>query len=485
MDHEPLIFEVSRPGRRGVIPPALDVPEPDTRDLADAGMLRDDVPGLPEASELDVIRHFTRLSQMNFAIDTNFYPLGSCTMKYNPKVNELVARLPGLASLHPMQPEEDVQGALQLMHELEGYLCSVTGMDRMTLQPAAGAHGEFTALLITAAYFAKKGEKRSKVLVPDSSHGTNPSSAALAGFKVVTVKSGKDGLVDLDELSRHLDSDVACLMLTNPSTLGLFEKDIMEIARRVHEVGGLLYYDGANLNATMGMARPGDMGFDLVHLNLHKTFSTPHGGGGPGAGPVGARAHLVPFLPSPMVEKRGDGTFFLDFNRPESIGRVRSFWGNFLVLVRAYTFIRAHGGEGLREVSRHAVLNANYLLAKLRGAYDVPYDRVCKHEFVMSARNLKPHGVRALDVAKRLLDYGFYAPTVYFPLIVEEAIMVEPTETESKETLDSFIEAMLQIAHDAAEHPDVIKSAPHDTPVGRLDEVAAARNLVLTWSERV
>ncbi|HEY4001146.1 MAG TPA: aminomethyl-transferring glycine dehydrogenase subunit GcvPB [Candidatus Xenobia bacterium] len=478
---EKLIFEMGRPGRRGVMPPAQEVPDAGTGDLTAMGMLRKDVPGLPEASELDVIRHFTRLSQRNFSIDTNFYPLGSCTMKYNPKVNELVARLPGLAGLHPMAPEASVQGALQLIYDLEGYLRSATGMDRLSLQPAAGEHGEFTALLIIAAYYKKLGQRRTKVLVPDSAHGTNPSSAALAGFKVVSIKSGADGAVDLNELDKALGDDVACLMLTNPSTLGLFERDILEVAKRVHAAGALLYYDGANLNATLGLVRPGDMGFDLVHLNLHKTFSTPHGGGGPGAGPVGVKKHLVPYLPSPMVELR-DGRYVLDDDRPESIGQVRSFWGNFLVLVRAYAFIRAHGAEGLKAIAQHAVLNANYLLSRLKGSYDVAFDRICMHEFVLTARGIKvTTGVRALDIAKRLLDYGIHAPTVYFPLIVEEAMMIEPTETESKETLDLFVDAMLEIAHDATERPDFLKAAPHTTPVSRLDEVGAARNLDLAW----
>lgn len=477
---EKLIFELGRDGRRGVLPPAQDVPDASTDDLKAMGMLRSDVTGLPEVGELDVVRHFTRLSQKNFAIDTNFYPLGSCTMKYNPKVNELVARIAGFAHVHPLAPVETVQGALQLMYELEQYLQSVTGMDRLSLQPAAGAHGEFTALLIIAAYYQKLGQKRTKVLVPDSAHGTNPSSAALAGFKVVSIQSAADGSVDLNELKKALGDDVACLMLTNPSTLGLFERQILEVARLVHEAGALLYYDGANLNATLGLARPGDMGFDLVHLNLHKTFSTPHGGGGPGAGPVGVKKHLVPFLPSPTVELK-DGKYILDENRPDSIGRVRSFWGNFLVLVRAYAFIRAHGAEGLKAVAQHAVLNANYIMARLRRIYEVAYDRPCMHEFVLSARSLKPFGVRALDVAKRLLDYGIHAPTVYFPLIVEEAMMIEPTETESKETLDYFVDVMLEIAHDAEERPELLKGAPYTTPVSRLDEVAAARNLDLAW----
>lgn len=476
---EPLIFEVGSPGRRGVLPPPDSTPEVKLDDLEQAGLLGSPPPGLPEVSELDLLRHFTRLSHHNFSIETQFYPLGSCTMKYNPKVNERVCRMPGFAWLHPSQPDEEVQGALQLMYELQHALCAVAGMERFTLQPAAGAHGEFTALLMISSYFKARGQKRTKVLVPDSSHGTNPSSARLAGFDVVQVRSDARGNVDLEKLKLALGSDVACLMLTNPSTLGLFEENIREIAALVHQAGALLYYDGANLNATMGIVRPGDMGFDLVHINLHKTFSTPHGGGGPGSGPVGARGDVARFLPSPLVEKEGD--VYRLVKAPETIGRVRAFFGNFLILVRAYAYIRAYGPDGLREVSEHAVLNANYILAGLRDLYAVPYDRKAMHEFVLSARRQKAQGVRALDIGKKLLEMGFHAPTVYFPLIVDEAMMIEPTETESKQTLDAFIAAMRSIAVMAGENPADVVSAPQGLPVGRLDEVGAARNPVLRW----
>ncbi|NDD27239.1 MAG: glycine dehydrogenase subunit 2 [Proteobacteria bacterium] len=477
---EPLIFEIGVPGRRGVAPPPDDTPEVSLSDLEQAGLTTASVPALPEVSELDLLRHFTRLSHLNFCIETHFYPLGSCTMKYNPKVNERVARLPGFAWLHPNQPEEDAQGALQLMAMLECALCGVAGMDRFTLQPAAGAHGEMTALLMVRAYFKKKGQPRNKVIIPDSAHGTNPSSARLAGFDVVTVKSDDRGNVDFDALDKVVDEHTACMMLTNPSTLGVFEENIVRISKRLREVGALLYYDGANLNALMGKARPGDMGFDLVHINLHKTFSTPHGGGGPGSGPVGARGELVDFLPSPLVTTEGGRAHLVD--APHTIGRVRSFNGNFGMLARAYAYIRAYGPDGLRKVSENAVLNANYVLAKVRGAYDLAFDRRAMHEFVLTGKRQKKQGVRALDIAKKLLDYGFHAPTVYFPLIVEEAIMIEPTETESRQTLDAFAEALVDIAHRAADSPESVVGAPRTLPVRRLDEVTAARNPVLKWA---
>ena len=477
---EPTLFEKSSPGRRGPRPPQQDLPDIDISGLLPANMKAEATPSLPELSELEVMRHFIRLSQLNYGIDTTMYPLGSCTMKYNPRVNEVTARIPGFSRIHPMQSPETVPGALQLMHHLQDFLAEITGMDEITLQPAAGAQGEMTALLMVAKYFHEKGEDQRKVVVvPDSSHGTNPASAALAGFQVVTIPSNDRGDVNLDALKEHLNDKLACLMLTNPSTLGLFEEGIIEVSQGVHRAGGKVYYDGANMNALLGQARPGDMGFDLVHLNLHKTFSTPHGGGGPGAGPVGCRGDLVPYLPSPRVQlKEGVYSFF---DPASSIGRVRTFWGNFLVLVRAYTYIRHHGAQGLKDVSEGAVLNANYLRNRLHGAFDVPYDRTCMHEFVMSARNLKKdRGVRAMDVAKRLLDYGYYAPTVYFPLIVEEALMIEPTETESLETMERFADTLLKIA---AEDPELVKSAPHNTPVTRLDEVRAARKPVLRWEE--
>jgi glycine dehydrogenase subunit 2 len=478
---EPLIFEVGAPGRRGVMPPPDTTAEVSLSDLESAGAVAVDLPRLPEVSELDLLRHFTRLSQYNFSIETHFYPLGSCTMKYNPKVNEKTARLAGFAHLHPYQPLDELQGALRLMHELEQSLIAVTGMDRVSLQPAAGAHGEMTALLMIRAYHDHKGSKRTKILIPDSAHGTNPSSAHLTGYQVVQVRSDARGNVDLEHLKELVDDQVACLMLTNPSTLGVFEENIVEIARRLHEVGALLYYDGANLNATMGYARPGDMGFDLVHLNLHKTFSTPHGGGGPGAGPVGARGELVDFLPAPLVEKQADGRF--GWSTPaHTIGRVRSFFGNFLILVRAYTYIRAYGPDGLKAVSEHAVLNANYLLSRLREKYHLAYDRRAMHEFVLTAKPQKALGAKALDIAKKLLDFGFHAPTVYFPLIVEEAIMIEPTETESRQTLDAFADAMLAIATLIEEKKaDEVVAAPRTLPVRRLDEVGAARHPVLKW----
>ena len=435
---------------------------------------------LPELSEGELVRHYTALSTRNHGVDSGFYPLGSCTMKYNPKVNEELARLPGFAFLHPCQPEESVQGALELLYRAEACLAEITGMKRVTFQPAAGAHGELTGMLIVRAYHRSRNDHRKTVLVPDSAHGTNPASAAMAGFEVKEIPSDERGLVDLKALRAALDGDVAALMLTNPNTLGFFEEDILEIAEAVHEAGGLLYYDGANLNAIMGHARPGDMGFDLVHLNLHKTFATPHGGGGPGSGPVGVREHLVPFLPVPLVE-RGEKGYYWKEDLPLSIGRVHGFYGNFAVVVKAYAYIMMMGAEGLRQAAADAVLNANYLMERLKKSYDLPYDRRCKHEFVLSARRQKKMGVTARDIAKALLDYGFHPPTVYFPLIVEEALMVEPTETESKATLDRFAEAMEEIARLAEEDPKRLTSAPHTTPVGRLDEVRAARHPRVCW----
>jgi glycine dehydrogenase subunit 2 len=486
-DTEPLIYEQARAGRRAVTFPAPDVPVvADVPDLP-AGTLRRRPPALPEVSELQAVRHFTRLSQRNHAVDTGFYPLGSCTMKYNPKVGDLAAQDPGFANLHPYAPEDRVQGALRLMWELERALCEIAGMARFTLQPAAGAHGELTGILIARAYHESRGEGhvRTRVIVPDSAHGTNPATAAMCGYEVVEVPSDARGGVDVAALEAAVDERTAALMLTNPNTLGLFEENIQRIAETVHRAGGLVYYDGANANAIVGRVRPGDMGFDIVHFNLHKTFSTPHGMGGPGAGPVGVVERLVPFLPVPLVDREGD-RFVWRWDLPASIGRVRAFYGNFGVLVRAYAYIRAHGADGLREVSGHAVLNANYLLALLRDLFDVPYDRRCMHEFVVSARSLRQRtGVRALDVAKRLLDHGFHPPTVYFPLIVEEAMMVEPTETEAKETLDAFAAALEGIVAEARSDPEAVRSAPHTTPVGRLDEATAARRPVLRWAPGV
>ncbi len=474
-----LIFELSKPGRVAYSLPECDVPETDVASFIPESLLRSKPAELPEVYEVDVIRHYTELSRRNFGIDNGFYPLGSCTMKYNPKINEDVARFAGFAKIHPYQPEESIQGALELLFTLQNDLAALTGMDQVTLQPAAGAHGEWTGLMLIRAYHESRGEKRTKVIVPDSSHGTNPASATVAGYDTITIKSNERGMVDLDALRAVVGEDTAALMLTNPSTLGLFEEQIVEIAEIVHDAGGLLYYDGANSNAIMGITRPGDMGFDVVHLNLHKTMSTPHGGGGPGAGPVGVKSLLIPFLPKPIVSKRDDGTFYWDYDRPQSIGRVKAFYGNFGILVRAYAYIRTYGPEGLRRVSELAVLNANYMMHRLAPYYEVAYPGLCKHEFVLSGRKLKEYGVRTLDVAKRLLDFGYHPPTIYFPLNVEECIMIEPTETESKETLDGFIDTMIQIAKEAESTPDVVINAPYTTVVKRLDETTAARKPVL------
>lgn len=477
---QPLIFEISQPGRMAYSLPVCDVPEVELTDVLPEGHLREQEAELPEVSELTLMRHYTALSRRNHGVDSGFYPLGSCTMKYNPKINEDVARYPGFARIHPYQPEETIQGALQLMYELQEDLAAITGMDAVTLQSAAGAHGEWTGLMMIRAYHESRGEKRTKVIVPDSAHGTNPASASVAGFTTVTIPSDADGFVDVEALRQAVGLDTAALMLTNPNTLGLFEKNITEIARIVHEAGGLLYYDGANANAILGKARPGDMGFDVVHLNLHKTFTTPHGGGGPGSGPVGVKKELIPFLPKPIVVKEGD-TYRLDDDHPQSIGRVKAYYGNFGINVRAYTYIRTMGAEGLRLVSEYAVLNANYMMRRLSDHYDLPFDTVCKHEFVLSGRRQKKLGVRTLDMAKRLLDFGYHPPTIYFPLIVEECMMIEPTETETKETLDAFIDVMIRIAREAEETPEVVQEAPHHTVVSRLDEVLAARKPKLRY----
>ncbi|RJG22984.1 aminomethyl-transferring glycine dehydrogenase subunit GcvPB [Paenibacillus thiaminolyticus] len=474
-----LIFELSKPGRTAYSLPECDVPQRDIEELIPAGMLRQQPAELPEVYEVDVIRHYTELSRRNFGIDNGFYPLGSCTMKYNPKINEDVARLAGFAKIHPYQPAESIQGALEMLYTLQQDLAELTGMDEVTLQPAAGAHGEWTGLMMIRAYHESKGETRTKVIVPDSSHGTNPASATAAGLDTITIPSDERGLVDLEALRAAVGPDTAALMLTNPSTLGLFEEHILEIADIVHEAGGLLYYDGANSNAIMGITRPGDMGFDVVHLNLHKTMSTPHGGGGPGAGPVGVKSILKPYLPKPLIVKKEDGSFGFEEERPTSIGRVKAYLGNFGILVRAYTYMRTYGPDGLRRVSECAVLNANYMMHRLAPYFEVPYPGVCKHEFVISGNGLKQYGVRTLDVAKRLLDFGFHPPTIYFPLNVEECMMIEPTETESKETLDTFIDTMIQIAKEAEEQPDLLLNAPHHTDVRRLDETLAARKPVL------
>lgn len=475
-----LLFEQGSAGRRGCSLPACDVPVKPLGELLPRSVQRELPLPLPELSEGEVIRHFTELSTRNHGVDSGFYPLGSCTMKYNPKVNEHTAVLPGFAYVHPCQDDDTVQGALELLYRTEEGLKEITGMDRVTFQPVAGAHGELTGLMVIQAYHRTRNEKRTKVLIPDSAHGTNPATATMAGFRVVQIPSDQRGLVDLEALKRELDDDVAALMLTNPNTLGLFEEEITEIAAAVHGAGGLLYYDGANLNAIMGYARPGDMGFDVVHLNLHKTFATPHGGGGPGSGPVGVKVKLAPFLPLPMVEREGERYYF-DYDRPQSIGKVHGYHGNFGVVVKAYTYMCMMGAAGLKQASADAVLNANYLMNRLKKSYMLTHDRLCKHEFVLSAVKQKKNGVAAGDIAKALLDYGFHPPTVYFPLIVEEALMVEPTETEGKETLDRFAEAMEQIARLAEEDPDRVTGAPFTTPVGRLDEVRAVRQLRVRW----
>lgn len=482
MKLEPLIFEYSKPGRKAYSLPALDVPDTNIEEIIPGEYRRESGVDLPEVSEVDLVRHFTKLSQLNHGVDIGFYPLGSCTMKYSPKVNEEAANLPGFTELHPYMPEELVQGALKLMYELQNYLAEIGGMDKMCLQPAAGAHGELTGINIIRAYHRSRGDtKRTKILIPDSAHGTNPASGVLGGFVTVEVPSDSRGGVDIAALDRIMDDTVAGLMLTNPNTLGLFDENIQDIERIVHSRGGLLYYDGANANAIMGICRPGDMGFDVMHFNLHKTFSTPHGGGGPGSGPVGVKKHLIPFLPVPTVEYDGK-RYYLDYDRPQSIGRMKSFYGNFLVMVKAYAYIRALGPDGLKKTSEDAVLNANYLLRRVVAYYDLPYDRHCKHEFVVHpARIKKETGVRTLDISKRLLDYGVHPPTNYFPLIVEEALMIEPTETESKDALDYFADALIAIAKEAYEDPEKLHGAPHTTVVGRLDEAAAARNPVIRW----
>lgn len=480
---QPLIFELSKQGRVGYNLPELDVPEIQLEEVIPEEYTRKEEAELPEVSELQIMRHYTALSKRNHGVDSGFYPLGSCTMKYNPKINEDIVRMDGFSHIHPYQDEETVQGAMEMMFKLQTSLEEITGMDQVTLQPAAGAHGEWTGLMMIRAFHEANGDhKRTKVIVPDSAHGTNPASATVAGFDTVTVKSDETGVVDLEDLKRVVGDDTAALMLTNPNTLGLFENHIDEMTTIIHEAGGKIYYDGANLNAILGYARPGDMGFDVVHLNLHKTFTGPHGGGGPGSGPVGVKEDLIPFLPKPVLVKKGD-TYHFDYNRPESIGRVKPFYGNFGINVRAYSYIRTMGPEGLKLVSENAVLNANYMMRKLEPHFELPFKQHCKHEFVISGKRQKKLGVRTLDIAKRLLDFGYHPPTIYFPLIVEEAMMIEPTETESKETLDEFIDVMIQIAREAEENPEIVQEAPHTTPVKRLDETMAARKPVLRYQK--
>jgi glycine dehydrogenase subunit 2 len=478
--YDRLIFEISSPGRIAYSLGEADVPAADVSTLLPSRYLRSEAPSLPEVSEFDVVRHYSRLSRMNYGVDTHFYPLGSCTMKYNPRINEDMARLPGFARLHPLAPAAAAQGALALMYELAGALAEIAGMHAVSLQPAAGAQGELAGVLMIRAYHLANGERRTKVLIPDSAHGTNPASTAIAGYEVVQLRSAANGEVDVGELERNLDTEVAAFMITLPNTLGMFEPRIIEIIELCHARGVQVYMDGANLNAILGITRPGDLGFDLCHFNLHKTFTTPHGGGGPGSGPVGVKAHLEPFLPVPVVT-RGEAGYALDWKRPASIGKLQAFWGNFGMLVRAYAYIRTMGADGLRSVAENAVLNANYVLKRLEGPYEAAAPGPCMHECVLSARRQKKHGVTATDIAKRLLDLGFYAPSTYFPLIVEEALMIEPTETESKQTLDAFCDAMLEIAREVEADATAIHEAPVTTPVRRLDQTRAARDPVLRW----
>ncbi len=474
-----LIYEKSVPGRRGFRLPDNDVP---TEAAIPDSLRRGAPPAMPEVSELQVIRHFTQLSHKNMSVDSHFYPLGSCTMKYNPRFAEEIARLPGFARLHPLLPQLRqggtlTQGALRVLFETGRLLSKLTAMHQFTMQPLAGSHGELTGAMIIAAYHKYRSNKKRKILIPDSAHGTNPASAAIAGYDVVAIPTGDRGVLDAKTVKEYVDDEVAALMLTCPNTLGLFNSEIAEIAQMVHEVDGLMYYDGANLNAIMGRARPGDFGFDIVHLNLHKSFGTPHGGGGPGAGPVGVTRRLARFLPTSVVERRRDGTYYLNYARKDSIGYIAPFYGNFGVILKAYAYLLALGGDGLKRVADEAVLNANYLRARLKKHYDIPYDRHCMHEFVLSAARQAKQGVKALDIAKALIDRGFHPPTMYFPTVVPEALMIEPTETESKETLDEFADAMIRIAEEAREQPEALRASPSHGPVGRLDEVAAARNL--------
>ena len=487
MSIESLIFEKGAPGRRAATMTAMDVPAESLESMIPESMLRKAPAELPEVSEIEIVRHYTHLSQRNFGVDTGFYPLGSCTMKYNPKLNEDMAVLPGFAHIHPLQPDSTVQGAIQLIYELEQYLSEISGMARVTLQPSAGAHGELTGLMLIKAHHESNGQgHRNLVLIPDNAHGTNPASATLADYKSVEVKTDPlTGGIDIEHLKAVLDSNganIAAIMMTNPNTLGLFDSNILEIATMVHDIGGQLYYDGANANAVLGITRPGDMGFDVVHFNLHKTCSTPHGGGGPGAGPIGVKEHLVPFLPGPLPAL-GDNGYYWAEQGPHSIGKVRANNGNFGVLVRAYTYIRTYGPDGLLHVAQSAILNANYLKHELATDYEIAYPQICQHEFVATAEHQKDeYGVTALDIAKRILDFGMYAPTIYFPLIVHEALMIEPTETETRETLDYFVSVMRQIAEEARTNPEIVKTAPHTTPVGRLDQALAARKPNLRWT---
>ena len=478
--NEGLIFEKSAPGKRGMELPPLDVPAVDAGAALGAEFHRGAVDGMPEVSEIEVIRHFTRLSTWNYAIDLGMYPLGSCTMKYNPRVNEFVARLEGLATEHPLQPVELSQGCLRILRTLERFLLEVTGMEAITLQPCAGAQGEYAGIAMIRAYLESQGNPRKKVLVPDSAHGTNPATAVTAGYEVLNIRSDESGRIDMSHLAEYVSDDVAALMVTNPNTLGTFEQDFARAAELLHSKGAQLYMDGANMNALAGIARPGDFGVDVMHMNLHKTFSTPHGGGGPGAGPVAIKKHLEPFLPAPVLAEKADGSLYWEANRPKTIGRLRAFYGNFGVLVRALAYALAYG-PGMIEATRDAILNANYIRKKLEDVYDLPYNQPCMHEVVFSDVRQKKNGVNTMDIAKRLIDYGFHPYTTAFPLIVPGALMIEPTESESREELDRFIAAMRAIAAEAEATPDLVKTAPHSARVGRLDEVAAARKPILRW----
>jgi glycine dehydrogenase subunit 2 len=481
MQDELLIFEQGGEGRKGYSLPRWDIEEVEAKNLIPSHLLRKELEGFPQLSEVDVVRHFTRLSQWNFGVDSGLYPLGSCTMKYNPKVNEEIARMTGFAQVHPYTPEDLTQGVLKLMHELECFLAEITGMDHVTLQPAAGAHGELMGMMMIKACLQTRGEKRKKVLVPDTAHGTNCSTSTIASYQMVEIKSNERGVISPEKVAGLMDEDVAAIMVTNPNTLGLFEEHLKEIAEIVHRKGGFVYCDGANLNALMGIAKLGDLGVDVVHINLHKTFSTPHGGGGPGAGPVAIKKGLAPYLPIPVVEKEGEA-YRLNYDRPQTIGKVRAFYGNFGVMLKAYAYILSMGPDGLRRASQMAVLNANYLMRRLKSYYHLPYERPCMHECVFTDRFQEKYHVSTLDIAKRLIDYGYHPPTIYFPLVVKGALMMEPTETESKESLDGFIDTMVAIAREAEENPDLLRQAPQRVKVRRLDEVLAARKPKLKWT---
>ncbi len=478
---EPLVFDKGSRGRTAVSLPEEDIDNYNSEDFLHTNMLRDPIEGFPEISEVELVRHFTRLSQWNYGVDTGFYPLGSCTMKYNPKVNEEIAKHAGFSFAHPYQPVSLSQGSMRLMYELENFLSEITGMDRVTLQPAAGAHGELTGMMLIKAYFAYIKRMRKNVLIPDTAHGTNPASVSMCGFKAVPVKSNKNGIIDKDSIASLMDEEVAAIMITNPNTLGLFETNIKDVSEIVHKRGGFVYCDGANLNAIMGITKIGELGIDLVHMNLHKTFSTPHGGGGPGAGPLAVKENLTPFLPVPLVEKKGK-EFIFNYNLPRSIGKVKGFYGNFLVCVRAYAYILSMGGVGLNEASRTAVVNANYIRSRLKKYYNLPYDMPCMHECVFTDKKQQENQISTLDIVKRLIDYGFHPPTIYFPLVVNGALMIEPTETESKENIDRFIDAMISIAKEAKKNPERLKKAPVKSKITRVDEVTAARRPILKWN---